>query len=256
MLHTSSDTLISDFCFFSWTDSYAMEGHFMDTFFRDEVKKLCILSGFTRKGQAFFRLIGDGVLQVIKCSFERRLRGDIIYIGLFSMYDDLEPQWFTASGCIPRYSIANCYYQNNMPLVFAVPPQTQLDMLSCHVLPWLDSVDTQKKLIRAISKLDPRWNDRLKLAPYLACGQHNHAKKVIREILSQQDFAGTDRYQYVEDSNGLLSLKNEQEDTDLRMLLEIISHEDHDKIQAYLADNYTRNMTHAKFCTKNSGNFR
>ena len=86
----------------------------MASFFRDELKKLCIASGFTRKGQAFFRLIGDGVLQVIKCKYERNLRGDIISVGLFSMYGYMQPQWFTASGSIPRYSITNCFYQNNM----------------------------------------------------------------------------------------------------------------------------------------------
>ena len=223
----------------------------MDSFFRDELKKLCIASGFTRKGQTYFRVIGDGVLQVIKCKYERNLRGDIISVGLFSMYGYMQPQWFTASGSIPRYSIANCYDQNNMPLVFAVSLQTQLDMLSRKVLPWLDSIDTQKKLIRAISKLDPRWNDGLKIGPYLACGEHNHAKKVIREILSQHDFARMNRSLDIEDPGGLTFLKREQEDDDLYEMMEMISREDYGAVNTYLKRNYERNMVYAKFCTEN-----
>lgn len=226
----------------------------MASFFRDELKKLCIASGFMRKGQAFFRLIGDGVLQVIKCKYERNLRGDIISVGLFSMYGYMQPQWFTASGSIPRYSIANCFYQNNTPLVFAVPLQTQLDMLSRQVLPWLDSIDTQKKLIRAISKLDPRWNDSLKIGPYLACGEYNHAKKVIREILAQHDFARMNKSLDIEDSNSLTFLKREHEDDDLYAMLEMISREDYCAINIYLKGNYERNMVYAKFCTENNVN--
>ncbi len=224
----------------------------MDMQLFEELKSLCIASGFARKGQAFFRIVGDGVLQVIKCKYERSLRGDILSVGLFSMYGDLQPQWFTASGCIPRYSITNCFYQNNRPLVLAVPLLTQLDMLKSQVLPWLDSIDTQKKLIRAISRLDPRWNDGLKVGPYLACGEGNHAKKVLREILSQHDFARINRSRYEAEPNGLL-LKQEQEDDNLLALLELIDRDDPNEIHAYLMGNYTRNMAYAKFCTKNSG---
>lgn len=221
----------------------------MDILSRDELRKICIASGFTQKGQAFFRLIGDGVLQVIKCKYERKLRGDIIYIGLFSMYSNMQPQWFTASGCIPRYNIVNCCYQNNMPLVFAVPMQTQIDMLHKQVIPWLDTVDTQKKLLRAISMLDPRWNDSLKVGPYLACGEYNHAKKVLREILPQNDYMRINGYQYIEDSSGLSYLRRDQEGDDFWTLLEMISRGATDEINSYLKDNYTRNMVFAKFCT-------
>lgn len=223
----------------------------MDMQLFEELKSLCVASGFVRKGQAFFRIVGDGVLQVIKCKYERSLRGDILSVGLFSMYGDLQPQWFTASGCIPRYSITNCFYQNNRPLVLAVPLLTQLDMLKTQVLPWLDSIDTQKKLVRAISRLDPRWNDGLKVGPYLACGEGNHAKKVLREILSQHDFARINRSRYGEEPNGLL--KQEQEDGDLLALLELIDRNDPNEIHDYLMANYVRNMTCAKFCTNTSG---
>lgn len=226
----------------------------MDMLFFDKLKKICGAFGFNQRGEAFFRLIGDGVLQVIKCKHQRNLGGEIISIGLFSMYGYLQPQWFTASACITRYNITSCYYQNNMPLVFAVPIQTQLDMLSSQVLPWLDSIDTQKKLISAITKLDNRWNDRLKIGPYLACGELNHAKKVARELLTQYDFGRTGRIQYHEDPNGLLILKREQGGNDPQALLEMIDRGDPEEINAYLKENYMRNIEYAKFCTKNKGN--
>ena len=224
----------------------------MDMQLFGELKSLCIAAGFARKGQAFFRIVGDGVLQVIKCKYERSLRGNMLSVGLFSMYGDLLPQWFTASGCIPRYSILNCAAQNNRPLVHAAAFPTQLDMLKNQVLPWLDSIDTQKNLVRAISRLDPRWNDSLKIGAYLACGQGNHAKKVLREILSQHDFARSNGSRHLMESNGMMFLRQEQEDDDLLSLLALIDRDDPDELHAYLMRNYERNMSYAKFCAKTS----
>lgn len=222
----------------------------MDLTYQDELRKMCISSGFTKKGKVFFRLLGDGVLQVIRCRYERNLRGDVIHIGLLSMYSYLQPQWFTATGCITRYSITNCYYQNNKPLTFASPMPTQLDMLRSRVLPWLDSIDSQKKLIGSITKLDPRWNDRMKIGPYLACGEYNHGKKVIREILFQHDFASALRTRIDEESNSISCITIEREDDDLQRLLEMISRGDATEITSYLTENYLRNLGYAKFCTK------
>ena len=224
----------------------------MDMLLFDELKKLFLASGFTQKGKTFFRLVSDGVLQVIKCKYQRNLGGDIIFIGLFSMYGYLQPKWFTASGCIPHYSITSCVNQNNIPLFFAIPFQTQLDLLSRRVLPWLDTIDTQKKLILTITKLDPRWNDSLKIGPYLACGEINHAKKVIREILAQHNFGRISSNQYYEDSNGFLFLKREHNDNSLEALLEMITRNDRDEINTYLRDNYARNLEYARFCVKHS----
>ena len=160
----------------------------MDDFSFRQFQTICTAHGFVQNGKAFFRVVGDGVMQVIRCKCQLRLHGDLISVGLFSMYGSLLPQWFTASGSIQRYSIMNCFYQNNRPVVFTEPLSIQLKMLSEHVLPWLDTVNTQKKLSPAIAKLDPRWNDFLKIGPYLVCGEYNHAKKVVREILPGNDF--------------------------------------------------------------------
>ena len=216
----------------------------------DRLKDICIASGFVLKGRSFFRIVGDGVLQVIKCKYQRRLGGDIISVGLFSMYGCLQPQWITGGGSIARYSIFNCFNQNNTPLYSAIPFQTQLDMLSDQVLPWLNLLDTQKKLISALTKLDPRWNDRLKIGPYLACGEINHAKKVLREVLANHDFGGIGQQEYCEEPNGMLFLKKEHAEDDPIVLLEMISKGTPSQIDAYLKENYARNMEYGKFCIK------
>ena len=225
----------------------------MDKLDFTRLRNLCIASGFAQKGKTFFRVVGDGVLQVIKCKYQRMLNGDIISVGLFSMYGYLQPQWFTAAGCILRYDIASCFYQRDLPLWCAIPIQDQLDMLSSQVLPWLNSLDTQKKLIGAITKLDPRWNDSLKIGPYLACGEMNHAKKVLRELLNGNAFMSAGCPQFCEDSNGMLFLNKEKDAHQPQALLEMISREDPAEIDAYLKENYTRNLAYAKFCIKPVG---
>ena len=208
----------------------------LDKLLFEELKRQCAACGFARKGKAFFRVHGDGVLQVIRCKYERALRGDLLSVGLFSLYGDLQPQWFTASGCITRYSAENCAQQSNRPVTCALPMQIQLELLETRVQPWLDTIDSQKKLIRAISRLDPRWNDGLKLGPYLACGEVNHARKVLREILNQHDFA---RYNGTRESGNF---------DHLLTLQDILNRDDPAELRSYLTQNYKRNMQYAKFC--------
>lgn len=226
----------------------------MDTLSFHRLKQLCIASGFTQKGKTFFRLVGDGVLQVIKCKYQRNIGADLISVGLFSMYSDLQPQWLTASGCIPRYSILSCFHGTLTPVTFAIPINTQLDMLESQVLPWLNSIDTQKKLIRAITQLDSRWNDRLKIGPYLACGELHHAKKVLREILASHDFGNLQSRKLYEDPSGMLYLKKEQIAESPQVLLDMISRGSADEIHAYLKTSYARNLEYAAFCVKGTKN--
>lgn len=57
--------------------------------------------GFIKKGSAFFRLHGDGVLQTLKWIYEAHMGAHILYFGLLSMYGKILPQWLTSAGCIP-----------------------------------------------------------------------------------------------------------------------------------------------------------
>ena len=114
-------------------------------------------------------------------------------------------------------------------------------MLNDRVLPWLDSIDTQKKLVMAINRLDRRWNDALKIGPYLACGESNHAKKVVREILAQHH---TRDSFWVIDEEGVSKLKG---DRALLDLIDVIDAGD-EAIWAYMQANYETNLGYAKAC--------
>lgn len=213
-----------------------------------EVQAICVAAGFVRKGKTFFRVWGDGVLQVIQYKYERVFCSEVIVIGLFSMYDDLQAQWFTARGAIPRYSVVNCYEQSQMPQVFVPPIGAQIKMLQNRVMQWLNSIDTQKKLITAIRKLDPRWNDNLKIGPYLACGESNHAKKVIKEIICQHNYAWHRRMTMQDVPTEKLLVDFERGENRFHSLLDLINRGDMSQVDAYLKSNYDRNMRLASFC--------
>ena len=212
---------------------------------KGDFKSICRAYDFVQRGDTFFRVWGDGVLQVVRCRRERPLYEDVILVGLFSMYGELMQQWFTSLGAIPRYSVLNCFQQNEIPLIYAPALSVQLDMLRTGVMPWLNSIDTQKKLVTAITKLDSRWNDDLKIGPYLACGEDNHAKKVIKEILAQHRIADSNRGYVTEDYR----LCRQKEDAALYALIDMID-EGEKNIQRYLHENYERNISYAKFCMR------
>lgn len=221
----------------------------MDELQFQQMQDLCNSAGFAKKGKAFFRVWGDGVLQVIKCQYERAFRADMIYVGLQSMYAPLQPKHFTATGCMDRYPIFNCYLLSGVPTVFAPPMEAQLDMLKNGVIPWLNTVDTQKKLVTAISKLDGRWNDSEKIGPFLACGEHNHAKKVIKEIIGTHSFAMVRSVRPKDASVEDMVARVRQEKEPYYGIIEIIDMGE-DAITAYLQANFAANMQFAKFCER------
>ena len=148
-------------------------------------------TGFVRRGSAFFRVWGDGVLQVLK--FERQC-GDRVHnlsVGVFSMYGKLYPEWFTSSGCIPRASIAsfvglrfvdghlspNCFtktdngqfFYDGFPVSvdstrrlwdengerwkYFFTAEQQVHILKEKVLPWLNDMTSQSLAARAMCEI-------------------------------------------------------------------------------------------------------
>ena len=53
--------------------------------------------GFLRRGNAYFRIMGDGVLQLLKFEHERCFSHLSLCVGLYSMYSELEQRLFTSS---------------------------------------------------------------------------------------------------------------------------------------------------------------
>ena len=130
----------------------------------EKVKELLIPRGFKKRGNAYFRVIGDGVLQVIQLSTGRPLTPQEFWIGFFSMYDDLLPQWFTSGGCIPRYCAMKYAgfkssdilfdYGGNHYDHFQLSFEEQLYIMENYVLDELDQVVTQKGIVDEIMYIE------------------------------------------------------------------------------------------------------
>lgn len=73
-----------------------------------EISAICKNYGFRKKGNAFFRLHGDGVLQTVKLDYEPSDRTYFLKIGMKSMYGHLEESYFTSFGC-PAFFDAMCF---------------------------------------------------------------------------------------------------------------------------------------------------
>ena len=217
-------------------------------------------SHFFKRGSAYFRMQGEGILQVIK--FEKSRTGvSNLNIGLFSMYSELLPQWFTAQGCIPRYPIIDLISRNavHQPILekdrscyFA----SQIEILLSDGIPWLDAIDTHKKMLDALFMLElnrygkVRWCDELKFSPLLICQDFPSAERVISSILENHRiarkmnrtlFTTADDYQrYVG--------QRQKEDEQYEYLLKMVQQRDQNQINQYLDRNNTRNNRLAKFC--------
>ena len=230
--------------------------------------------GFIRRGGAFFRIQGDGVLQVIKFEYERVMEEYDLSVGLFSLYGELLQQWFTSGGCIPRYSVVNFINERN-PIISEsrndvvyermISPEEQIEILIDKGVPWLDEIKTQRQLAEGICWFDKQdgkevlWNDDLKIAPFLASEQKNKAIRVISAILQQHvpviyklppgrnewpelEWQDEDIHRYEK----LFPGKDEK----FLNLYRLIKREDEEEIREYLMKNYNRNMQYAAFCRK------
>ena len=218
--------------------------------------------GFTRRGTAFFRVYGDGVLQVVK--FNRECSGaKDLCIGLFSMYSELRPQWFTSSGCIPHYSVVNIIGERET-LVFRFKPEyqdsitKQLNVLREEGIPWLNKISTQPEMSDGIRYLETSWggpyiwNDSFKIAPYLASGDLENAHRVVQAILDQRNMAykaNRSIFQTEEEYQKYLEPRLE-EDKELYRILDMTDRGDSDEIEMYLQRNYQNNVSYARFCMK------
>ena len=215
----------------------------------EKLKEICTAAGFKKKENAFFRIVGDGVFQIIKCQNARRLHADVIYVGLYSMYGKMDLRCFSGTDRTSMYSVINCYEKNTYPLIYVPEIHVQLQMLQEEVIPWLNGMVTQKQLSRAINSVDSLWHSSEKIWVYLACGEYNHAKKVIKEIIGDYCYTmirkAPKREETVED---LLARVN-REEKPYYGIIEIIDRGE-EAIQAYLKANLEMNMQNAKLCTK------
>lgn len=220
----------------------------------DDFKTICIENGFRFRGKACFRVIGDGVLQVLKYNKSRIPYNPILELGLFSLYGSIESGELTSLGCIPRYWIYNLAHPYEAAAEFLLigpEMEKQMGVLKEKGFHWLDTIASQSALADAICKLDIAtfnsicWNDMDKFAPFLKCGDFANAEKVIQAIIEQYLSAWHSK------SEGLKSETWEAHTKDMlafKELLEMACSRNEKKINEYLMENYDTNLKKVKFC--------
>ena len=253
------------------------------------LKKTLQGTGFVRRGSAFFRVWGDGVLQVLK--FERQ-RSDQVHdlrIGVFSMYGSLYPEWFTSSGCILRGNIAsfvglrfvdyylspNCFTktdngqflydgfpvtvepkqwlrdENGEHWKYYFTPEQQVRILAEKVLPWLNNMTSQSLAAKAMYEIEPIPNDDLSFDAHLAAGEWIEAEQTMSAILKQHaDARASWERTFSKEKFAEMVARQEVRDIPLKAAHKMVQEKDEEAISSYLSDNYKRNCELAKFCMK------
>ena len=246
-------------------------------------------TGFVRRGSAFFRVWGDGVLQVIK--FERQSIYEVhdLRVGVFSMYGRLYPEWFTSSRCIPRGSIASfvglrfvdhylspnrftktdngqflydgfpvmvepkrwLWNENGEHWKYYFTPEQQIHILIEKVLPWLNEMTNQSLAAKAMYEIYPVPNDILRFDAHLAAGEWIEAEQTMSAILKQHaDAQASWKQTFSKEEFAEMVARQEVRDVPLKAAYKMVQEKDENAIASYLTDNYKRNCELAKFCMK------
>ena len=246
-------------------------------------------TGFVRRGSAFFRVWGDGVLQVVKFQRQRIYEAHDLSVGVFSMYGRLYPDWFTSSRCIPRGSIARFvglrfvdYYlspnrftrtdngqflfdgfpvsvdstqrmwdANGEHWKYCFTPEQQVHILVEKVLPWLNEMTNQSLAAKAMYEIWPVPNDSLRFDAHLAAGEWIEAEQTMSAILKQHaDAKASWKRTFSQDKYLEMVARQEVRDEPLIAAHKMVQEKNEEVIRSYLSDNYIRNCELAKFCIK------
>lgn len=246
-------------------------------------------TGFVRRGSAFFRVWGDGVLQVLK--FERHSIFEVqdLSVGIFSMYGRLYQEWFTSSGCIPRGSVASFvglrfvdYYlspnsftktdngqffyagfpvsvdstqrmwdENGERWKYYFTPEQQVHILADKVLPWLNNMTSQSLAAKAMYEMYPVLNDGLRFDAHLAAGEWIQAEQTMAAIMKQHaDAQASWKQTFSKEKYEEMVARQEVRDVQLKAAHKMVQATDEKAISSYLRENYKRNCELAKFCMK------
>lgn len=246
-------------------------------------------TGFVRRGSAFFRVWGDGVLQVLKFERHRGVGVHDLLVGVFSMYGTLRPAWFTSGGCIPRGSIASFaglrsvegylspdrftktddgqFFYDGSPVSvdpdqwlqdengarwrYCFTPEQQVHILAEKALPWLNDMTSQSLAAKAMYEMWPVLNDELRFDAHLASGELLQAEQTMSAILKQHaDAQESWERTLSRDQFAEMAARQEEWDLPLKAALKMVQEKDDEVIRSYLSENYKRNCELAKFCMK------
>lgn len=231
-----------------------------------KLELLCQMKNFKRRGTAFFRVYGDGVLQILKVEKIPYWDAYEIFLDLFSMYDELDSSYFSSKSCTVRYPVVafcgkhSAQYSEMVESHYEVrfiSLDRQVSLLEDTVLPFLDSIKTQTQLANAMCTLDKLryskilWNDIHKYFPFLSCHDFCSAQRVIHAILDQHKSAVESR----KTATHMQKQKEwfdfwEEQDKLLLEKLQTIADEDSAAIDSFLNENFQRNCILSKLFKK------
>lgn len=218
-------------------------------------------NGYVSRGNAYFRVIGDGIFQVLKLEKGKRSVDFEINLALYSMYSFLEPQWFTAHSCLAKYSLMRKMHTSWRTAFGGTISrweccEQEIESLQEFIVQELNHVLQQEQLIAMMCKLENIqfghviWNDLQKFAPYLYVGDYANAEKVICSVMDQNIDAYRDRMirQGQTQMENVLTKFEIQESKILNELYQMVHERDADVIKKYLNENLQNNLKLARFC--------
>lgn len=238
-----------------------------------EIAELCQEHGFYKRRSCFFRVYGDGIVQILKYEKKQRPypRADLM-LGLYSMYGKIEPRTLTTSGCICRYAThwlkAGAYEEFtrkifNSKLRGDYFYEVDVAFTKENVIPMLNGMKTQQELAETLCYLDRYareftygpviWNDLYKYYSYLRSGNLKLAQKAINAIVDQRESAKEWRRQTFspEDFEKYVNSIKDEDDW-FNGLKRLAESEDTGAISEFLENNYRNNLKLVEPFTKAS----
>lgn len=225
--------------------------------------------GFTKRGKSFFRVHGDGVLQTVNFTYEVHGGFYDLSIGLFSMYGELSPEFFTSTRYRPEYPIVrlvgrDCAHWARLvgkhQLSFLdTPVREQLAIFQEKGIPFLNSIRSQQHLADALYELETAvsakrmcWRDPLKFAPYIKSGNYECAERVLKAIIDQRLWILFEENYLVFDDEDYRDFCENLDEYGQYIygLYKMVRSRDDSGLQDWLNQNYEKNLGYAKFCMK------
>ena len=154
-----------------------------------EFAELCIEYGFSKKGKAYSRCIGDGIYQNLSIVSISK-KSPYIKIGIWSMYSDLSPIFFNDRKNIGSYFPENLI-GNRLDSSSFMGIQNEYEIMKQTGFSILDSITTQEQLLVTIYELQKiQYGSVLPhqielCAPHILCGEYIEALNHLYGIYAQ-----------------------------------------------------------------------
>lgn len=231
------------------------------------MKMALSIESFTQRGTAFFRVYGDGILQVVKLKKQHPFSHYAIQFGLFSMYDSLEPAWFSSAGAIPQYDFVNllgeqttlrCQSDGQFFQADPISIDEQHEVMCSVGISFLNKIHTQSELINAYHYLDPvRYGndyppnmDIFQFAPYLYIGERESANSIIEAYLCLHKIPENKRATAADILEAMQELNPGRKllpsDIELARQADLVRNATLEEIQSWLHTNYSRNQKYLR----------